>query len=61
MIPLTLYGLAFIISVEILDMEADRLGDKKTWVARKGRRFGFTAIGLLVLFAAGYFFLIPYL
>jgi len=61
MIPLTLYGLAFIISVEILDMEADRLGDKKTWVAQKGRRFGFTAIGLLLLIATGYFFLIPYL
>lgn len=61
MIPLTLYGLAFILSVEIPDMEADQLGDKKTWVAQKGRRFGFTAIGLLLLIATGYFFLTPYL
>ncbi len=61
MIPLTLYGLVFSLSVEIPDMEADRLGDKKTWVAQKGRRFGFTAIGLLMLIATGYFFLIPYL
>lgn len=61
MIPLALYGLAFILSVEIPDMEADCLGGKKTWVAQKGRRFGFTAIGSLLLFATGYFFLIPYL
>jgi 1,4-dihydroxy-2-naphthoate octaprenyltransferase len=61
MIPLTLYGLVFILSVEIPDMEADRLGDKKTWVAQKGRRFGFTAIRLLLLIATGYFFLIPYM
>jgi 1,4-dihydroxy-2-naphthoate octaprenyltransferase len=61
MLPLTLYGLVFILSVEIPDMEADRLGEKKTWVAQKGRRFGFTAIGLLLLIATGYFFLIPYL
>ena len=61
MIPLTLYGLVFILSVEIPDMEADCLGDKKTWVAQKGRRFGFTAIGLLLLIVTGYFFLTPYL
>jgi len=61
MIPLTLYGLVFILSVEIPDMEADCLGDKKTWVAQKGRRFGFIAIGSLLLIATGYFFLIPYL
>jgi 1,4-dihydroxy-2-naphthoate octaprenyltransferase len=60
-IPLTLYGLAFILSVEIPDMEADRLGDKETWVAQKGRRFGFTAIGSLLLIATGFFFLIPYI
>jgi len=61
MLPLTLYGLVFILSVEIPDMEADRLGEKKTWVVQKGRRFGFTAIGSLLLIATGYFFLIPYL
>lgn len=61
MIPLTLYGLVFILSVEIPDMEADFLGEKKTWVVQKGRKFGFTAIGSLLLIATGYFFLIPYL
>ncbi len=55
-IPLMLYGLAFILAVEIPDVEADCLGDKKTWVARKGRGFGFTVIGLLLLVATGFFF-----
>jgi 1,4-dihydroxy-2-naphthoate octaprenyltransferase len=59
MIPLLLIGLAFILSVEIPDMEADRLGGKKTWVARRGRVFGFHAVGILLLAAAGYYFLIP--
>jgi len=58
-IPLMLYGLAFILAVEIPDVEADCLGEKKTWVARKGRGFGFTAIGLLLLVATGFFFFIP--
>jgi len=59
MVPLLLIGLAFILSVEIPDMEADRLGGKKTWVARWGRVFGFRAAGILLLAAAGYFFLVP--
>jgi 1,4-dihydroxy-2-naphthoate octaprenyltransferase len=50
-IPLILYGLAFIVTVEIPDEEADRLGNKRTWVARRGRRFGFTAVGLFLLAA----------
>ena len=58
MIPLLLIGLAFILSVEIPDMEADHLGGKKTWVARWGRAFGFRAAGILLLAAAGYFFLV---
>ena len=60
-IPLMLYGLAFILTVEIPDVEADRLGYKKTWVARKGRGFGFTAIGSLLLVATGFFFCVPML
>jgi 1,4-dihydroxy-2-naphthoate octaprenyltransferase len=59
MIPLLLIGLAFILSVEIPDMEADRLGGKKTWVARRGRAFGFRLIGTLLLLVAGYYFLVP--
>jgi 1,4-dihydroxy-2-naphthoate octaprenyltransferase len=60
-IPLVLYALAFILAVEIPDMEADRLGHKKTWVAQKGRAFGFIALGASLFAATGFFFCIPYL
>ena len=59
LMPLILYGLVSILSVEIPDMEDDRVGAKRTWVARFGRGFGFTVIGLLLLAATGYFFLYP--
>ena len=58
-IPLTLYGLASILSVEIPDVEDDRLSNKRTWVARKGRSYGFTIIGWLLFVATIYFFLFP--
>jgi 1,4-dihydroxy-2-naphthoate octaprenyltransferase len=61
LIPFLLYGLASILSVEIPDMEADRLGGKRTWVARKGRGFGFTGVGACLLAATGYFFIFPWL
>jgi 1,4-dihydroxy-2-naphthoate polyprenyltransferase len=50
-LPLTLYGLAFILCVEIPDMETDRMGHKYTWVARRGRQFGFSAAAILSLAA----------
>jgi 1,4-dihydroxy-2-naphthoate polyprenyltransferase len=56
-IPLTLYGLASILSVEIPDMEDDRLSNKRTWVARFGRNFGFISVGWLLLVATSYFFI----
>jgi len=59
-IPLLLYGLAFILAVEIPDMEMDRLGNKKTWVARKGRSFGFIVVGFLLLAATGFFSIFPW-
>lgn len=59
--PVICYILVFIFSVEIPDMEDDRLGGKKTWIARLGRAFGFVAIGLLLLGATGYFFILPVL
>jgi len=59
LIPLLLYGLASILSVEIPDMEADRQGDKRNWVARQGRAFGFSLVGLCLLVATGYFFTFP--
>ncbi len=61
MIPLVLFSLAFILAVEIPDMEADRLGHKKTWVAQRGRGFGFTAIGASLLTATVFFLCFPYL
>jgi 1,4-dihydroxy-2-naphthoate octaprenyltransferase len=60
-IPLTLYGLAFILNVEIPDMESDRLGNKRTWVARKGRGFGFTVIAASFLVATLFFLCFPWL
>jgi 1,4-dihydroxy-2-naphthoate octaprenyltransferase len=60
-IPLTLYGLAFILNVEIPDMESDRLGNKRTWVARKGRGFGFTVIAASFLLATLSFMSVPWL
>jgi len=58
--PLMLYGLAFILSVEIPDMEADRLGNKWNWVARKGRGFGFTVTGTALLLATLFFLCYPW-
>jgi len=60
-VPLVLYGLAFILSVEIPDMETDRLGNKRTWVARKGRSFGFTVTGASFLLATLFFLCFPWL
>ena len=60
-VPLVLYGLAFILSVEIPDMETDRLGNKRTWVARKGRSFGFTVTGVSLLLATLFFLCFPWL
>lgn len=57
--PLILYGLVSILSVEIPDMEDDRLSNKRTWVAVKGRGFGFMLIGWLLLAITGYFFFFP--
>jgi 1,4-dihydroxy-2-naphthoate octaprenyltransferase len=60
-IPLVLYSFAFILSVEIPDMEADRLGHKKTWVAQRGRGFGFTVAGASLLAATVFFLCVQYL
>lgn len=60
-IPLVLYGFVTVLTVQIPDMEVDRLSAKRTWVARWGRPFGFIAVGLLLLAATSYFFLYPQL
>jgi len=59
LVPLILYGLVSILSVEIPDMEDDRLSNKRTWVAVRGRGFGFVVIGWLLLAVTGYFFFFP--
>jgi 1,4-dihydroxy-2-naphthoate octaprenyltransferase len=60
-VPLMLYGLAFILSVENPDMESDRLGNKRTWVARRGRSFGFRVTGVSLLLATLFFLCFPWL
>jgi 1,4-dihydroxy-2-naphthoate octaprenyltransferase len=53
-LPCVLYALSIIVSVEIPDMEGDRLGRKETLVARKGRRFGLVLVALSNLLATLY-------
>ncbi len=50
-LPLCLYGLVFITSVEIPDMEGDFAGGKRTLVVRKGRIFGFGLAALAATLA----------
>lgn len=52
--------LLFTLSVEIPDMEGDRLGGKMTWIATKGRKFGFKIIALSGILATISFLLIHY-
>jgi 1,4-dihydroxy-2-naphthoate polyprenyltransferase len=60
-LPFFLYGLIFITSVEIPDMEGDIAGGKPTLIVRKGRAFGFRLIAfaavsatlVLILYAIG--------
>lgn len=59
LIPLMLYGLAFIQIVHIPDMEVDRLGNKRTWVARRGRGFAFSLAAFALLGASLSIFLFP--
>jgi 1,4-dihydroxy-2-naphthoate polyprenyltransferase len=60
-VPLMLYGLTFILTVENPDMESDRLGGKRTWVARKGRGFGFSLTGAALLLATLFLFCLSWL
>lgn len=59
LLPLLLYGLVSILSVEVPDVEADLLAHKATWLVRMGRASGFMLIGWLLLTATGYFFITP--
>lgn len=55
-IPIVLLQLLFTMSVEIPDMEGDRLGGKMTWIASRGREFGFK-----VIFISGFLAVISFL
>ena len=59
-IPMLFLQLLFTLSVEIPDMEGDRLGGKMTWIASKGRGFGFKIIAISGLLATVSFLLLPY-
>jgi len=60
-VPMMLYELFFINSVEIPDMEGDKLGGKITWIVRKGRKFGFKIIALSGLLATVSFIIIYFM
>lgn len=51
-LPLMLFGLAFVLAVQIPDLEADRLGGKRTWVALHGRPPAFELMALALGLAA---------
>jgi 1,4-dihydroxy-2-naphthoate octaprenyltransferase len=50
-IPLLMYGIYFILSVEIPDMETDTLSGKKSFVTKNGRKLSLKMIFLAALFA----------
>lgn len=60
-IPFLLYGFAFIVNVEIPDMDADRRGNKKTLIVRKGQRIGFILTAAVLSLATLYFLIISQL
>ncbi len=59
-IPMVFLQLLFTNSVEIPDMEGDRLGGKKTWIASRGREFGFKLIAISGFLATVSFLIIPF-
>jgi 1,4-dihydroxy-2-naphthoate octaprenyltransferase len=59
LVPLLCYGLVFTLSVEIPDLEVDSQAAKRTWIVRTSRRVGFTLVGLALLIATSWLFLMP--
>ena len=60
-LPLLLYGLHFIITEELPDMEGDQRVDKKTFIVRYGRQVGMWTSGVLVGLGTFYFTLVHFL
>lgn len=59
-LPIIFLQFFFIISAEMPDMEADKLGGKTTLVVSKGREFGFKLILLSGIFVTLSFIIIPF-
>ena len=53
-IPLLFYGVSFILTVQAPDMKADKLGGKKTFITRYGRKKAFLLVGLFFISATLY-------
>jgi len=53
--PTVLASVVFILSVEIPDMEADRIGQKRTAITRWGRRWAFRINAVCLCSVTGYF------
>lgn len=59
-VPMLFLQFLFTMSVEIPDMEGDKAGGKMTWIASRGREFGFRLIAISGLLATISFLFIPY-
>lgn len=59
-IPMAFLMLFFIDSVEMPDMEGDKLGNKITLIVAKGREFGFKLIAVAAILISVSFVLIPF-
>ena len=59
-VPILFLQMLFTSSVEIPDMEGDRLGGKMTWIASRGREFGFKIIAISGFLATLSFILISF-
>lgn len=58
--PLLCYGMVFILSVEVPDMEADRASGKRTFVVRYGINSSFLLIAACAIAASLFFALFPW-
>lgn len=59
-IPIMIFQLLFICSVEIPDLESDSKGGKNTLIVRKGREFGFKIMGICSILGTIIFFALSY-
>jgi 4-hydroxybenzoate polyprenyltransferase len=60
-IPLLFYGYAFTIGVQIPDIEADRINQKKNYASTFGERNSYLTIAALCLLASASIYAVPYM